>query len=95
MNYSITGKEVNDRWELRRASTSVPTPEAKPVWLQGVVTCEEASTLSRERYIPCLAPAVALVDNRDRRAYFMCGSCALHNIENRGARLMAYREERE
>lgn len=91
---AITGKEVADRFDVRRNETSVPITAAKPVWLQGLVTCEEASTLSRESYIPCLMPAVALVDNKDRRAYWMCGSCAIHNIENRGARLMAYREER-
>jgi hypothetical protein len=51
--------------------------------------CQEASTLSREKYIPCFAPAVAIVYSpRDRRPYWMCGNCANHNLSNRGALLV-------
>jgi hypothetical protein len=48
-------------------------------------TCQEASHLSREEYIPCGAPAVAVVDSGDAHPYFMCGPCAEHNVRNRGA----------
>lgn len=51
--------------------------------------CEEASPLSGGIYVPCLAPAVALVDNRDRRPYYMCLGCALHNVRNRSGKLLA------
>lgn len=47
--------------------------------------CQEASPLSSSTYIPCLAPAVAIIDNGDRRPYFMCGPCANHNVHNRRA----------
>ena len=52
-------------------------------------TCEEASIFSRERYIPCGQPAVALVKNRDPKPYFMCEGCADHNVRNRGATILA------
>lgn len=44
---------------------------------------------SRERYIPCGQPAVALVKNRDPNPYFMCMGCADHNVRNRGAKIIA------
>jgi Zn finger protein HypA/HybF involved in hydrogenase expression len=48
-------------------------------------SCEEASVLSKESYIPCGAPATKLVYHRkDRRTYPMCPPCASHNIRNRG-----------
>lgn len=51
--------------------------------------CEEASILSREKFIPCCRPVVALVwHERDKRAYMMCLACAGHNVENRGGRLL-------
>ncbi len=46
--------------------------------------CEEASSLSAERYIPCNAPATRLIRNRDG-VYRMCDACANHNVRNRGA----------
>ena len=54
-------------------------------------TCEEASVLSKETYIPCGQPAAEIVwHNKDRRAYRMCAPCADHNIRNRGGiRLVA------
>jgi hypothetical protein len=51
--------------------------------------CQEASVLSKEKYIPCFAPAVAIVFSpKDRRAYWMCPGCASHNLSNRGALLV-------
>jgi hypothetical protein len=51
--------------------------------------CQEASILSRATYIPCCAPAVAIVyHDRDRRGYYMCLPCADHNIRNRGGKLV-------
>lgn len=51
--------------------------------------CEEASTLSREFFIPCAKPAQSLIwHERDRKAYMMCHPCASHNVVNRGARLV-------
>jgi hypothetical protein len=42
--------------------------------------CEEASTLSREVYIPCNAPATTIMrDTRDGVQYRMCDACAFHN----------------
>lgn len=51
--------------------------------------CQEASVFSRESYIPCGAPAVAIVDNGDSRPYYMCEGCADHNVRNRGARVVS------
>jgi len=56
-------------------------------------TCEEASMLSSDRYIPCGKPAVALVKNRDPRPYFMCMGCADHNVTNRGAEVLQRKED--
>ena len=51
--------------------------------------CEEASPLSREKYIPCNAPAVAIIyHDRDRREYRMCAPCADHNVRNRGGKMV-------
>jgi len=57
--------------------------------------CEEASTLSREFYVPCNAPATLLVKNRDPRPYRMCAACADHNVHNRGARVVRPLTEEE
>lgn len=52
--------------------------------------CEEAHTLSRETYIPCGRPAVAVVwSGRDGKAYRMCVGCADHNIHARRCVLLA------
>lgn len=52
--------------------------------------CQEASTLSRETFIPCNRPACAVVwHERDGRAYLMCHECADHNVHNRRGRLLA------
>ncbi len=45
--------------------------------------------LSHSSYIPCSAPAVAIVHHiRDRRSYYMCLPCADHNCR-RGGKLIA------
>jgi hypothetical protein len=48
--------------------------------------CEEASTLSGKKYIPCNAPAVAIVGwkGRSDAPIRMCAMCEDHNIKNRG-----------
>ena len=51
--------------------------------------CEEASFLSREKYVPCGALASSAVyHEKDRRWYFMCAACADHNVRNRGGVLL-------
>jgi len=55
-------------------------------------SCEEASPRSKETFIPCGAPAVALVDNGDSRPYFMCFGCADHNEKNRGAKILGTKD---
>jgi hypothetical protein len=53
--------------------------------------CEEASINSRETFIPCGAPAKAVVwHERDgKHTYLMCAPCAHHNVKNRGGKLIA------
>jgi hypothetical protein len=64
-----------------------PCEESKPI--PKGAQCQEASVLSRESYIPCRAPAVAIVrHDKDRRSYYMCLPCADHNIRNRGGKLI-------
>jgi hypothetical protein len=53
------------------------------------VQCQEASPLSTHSYVPCDKPATFLVDNGDQRPYLMCGLCAHHNVQNRGAKILA------
>jgi len=57
--------------------------------------CQEASIHSRQSYIACGAPGEAIVfhDRDGRQAYIMCLPCAWHNIENRGAKLLASANE--
>ena len=52
--------------------------------------CEEASTLSGEKYIPCNAPATVLVKHKGRTEgpYRMCPECASHNVHNRNAEIV-------
>lgn len=43
--------------------------------------CEEASSMSRDFYIPCNAPASKVLScDRDGRDYRMCEPCAWHNL---------------
>ena len=63
-----------------------PRKKTQPAELKaGEGRCQEASTLSGERYIPCNAPAVALVGwkGRDEKPIRMCAMCEYHNIKNR------------
>jgi len=60
--------------------------------------CQEASVLSRDRYIPCGQPAVRLIWSKDtppdkRIAYAMCGACADHSVRNRGLKLVQVDEQ--
>lgn len=48
-------------------------------------TCQEASPMSRETFIPCGRPATCIVDNGDEHPYWMCEGCADHNVRNRRA----------
>ncbi len=53
-------------------------------------TCQEASALSRMRYLACGQAAEVIVHHaKDRRAYYMCAMCADHNIRNRGGAELA------
>lgn len=61
---------------------------AKILLEKGIALCEEASPLSKDIFIPCLMPAVAIVDNGDSKSYFMCFGCADHNERNRGAKIL-------
>lgn len=51
--------------------------------------CEEASTLSREFYTPCNAPAVYIVGwkGRSDAPIRMCAACTDHNVRNRGGEI--------
>lgn len=56
--------------------------------------CQEASSMSATRYIPCGDDATKLVlSDRGTRLYFMCEPCADHNVRNRGAILVATHQE--
>lgn len=56
--------------------------------------CQEASVFSRDSYIPCNGPAVAIVHHdKDRRSYYMCAGCASHNIHNRGGKLVRVKHD--
>jgi hypothetical protein len=59
--------------------------------------CEEASTLSREHYIPCNRPATNMVGwpHRNEGPYRMCDMCTDHSVRNRGAVIVGeFRAER-
>ena len=61
----------------------------KRILFEAVPLCQEASTLSRQTYIPCNYPAKFLVENRDQTMYFMCDPCTSHNVKNREAKIIA------
>jgi hypothetical protein len=66
-----------------------PIPPVKPGRIPKDARCQEASVFSREKYIPCGAPATTVVSHdRDGREYYMCLPCAGHNVRNRGARFV-------
>jgi len=53
---------------------------------QAVLLCEEAHPSSREKFIPCAAPAARFIlSERGKKVYAMCAGCASHNTHNRGA----------
>lgn len=64
-------------WPVSNVSQRMPPPGA---------TCQEASSLSHNTYIPCGRPAAFVVKNSDPSPYAMCAACADHNVRNRGAR---------
>ena len=47
--------------------------------------CQEASPISKGEYVPCGRIAEYIVDSGDEHPYWMCPSCAVHNVKNRGA----------
>lgn len=51
--------------------------------------CEEASTASREFYIPCNRPATRIVGwiGRPDTPIRMCDFCTAHNVKNRGGEI--------
>lgn len=56
--------------------------------------CQEASTLSVDRYIPCASQAQTIVYHaRDHRGYYMCLPCAIHNLRNRSGKLVSAETE--
>jgi hypothetical protein len=62
-------------------------PPTSPAELKaGPDGCEEASLLSKERYIPCNRPAEHIVGwkGRSETPVRMCAMCADHNVKNRG-----------
>jgi hypothetical protein len=62
----------------------------EPIHIPPDAKCQEASVLSRQKYIPCGAAASAIVYHaKDGRAYYMCSPCASHNVKNRGGILVA------
>lgn len=68
-------------------------PVSPPETLAGL-KCQEASALSRQTYVLCAKPAVAVIwHEKDNRAYPMCHPCAWHNVRNRGGRLLMSTEE--
>lgn len=65
----------------------VPPPEQTE-------TCEEASSLFKDRYIPCGMPTDKFVyHRREHRTYPMCKMCAFHNLKNRGGQEAVSEEE--
>jgi hypothetical protein len=50
-------------------------------------TCEETTGMIGDTYIRCERPATTLVQHRGRTEgpYWMCATCASHNLENRDA----------
>lgn len=75
-----------NRYFHHQGDDVVPSPTEVPE----DALCQEASSISVKRYVPCCSPATALVFHRkDNRSYWMCPPCADHNIRNRGGILVA------
>lgn len=100
MCHQLEGALVHTRWTLlEKQRTSSPVPA---VYLANPVIagrpqrfiCQEASVFSGSKYIPCGEDATKLVlSERGRRIYPMCDACADHNVQNRGAVLVATHED--
>lgn len=80
-----------DEPEIPAEEPEIPAedPTGDPPLIPEDAKCEEASPLSRGTYIPCGAKAVAIVEHRGEKRYFMCLGCANHNVRNRGGKLIA------
>jgi hypothetical protein len=76
------------RKKLEMEPTDEIIPPSDPTSIPEGAKCQEASIFSQKIYIPCGAPAVAIIKNRDLNPYYMCFFCASHNIHNRGAKLL-------
>jgi hypothetical protein len=67
--------------------------EKRDIWWDKL-SCQEASMFSKETYIPCGQPAIAIIwHNKDKRAYPMCLGCADHNVKNRRGIELARKDE--
>lgn len=86
MSTAITRVNPCDAMDERAAAGVKPVAIGDASVLSDL-RCDEASMHSREFYIPCNAPAAAIVTNR-RQTVVMCLPCAWHNVRNRGARLL-------
>lgn len=87
------GKDVwpsgfeNNGWYDKAANVSQqPNLKAK----EGC--CEEASTQSRDFYIPCNNPAINMVGwkGRSDAPIRMCAMCTNHNVKNRGGEIISF-----
>lgn len=66
---------------------SVPDPSTIP----RDARCQEASSFSRETYLPCGAPAEYVIEHVGERCYYMCRACADHNVRSRGGVIRSMR----
>ncbi len=75
---------------LNKNPNTSPPYKAKPVIPSSPAEvpegkCQEASTRSREKYVPCMMPAIRVIQQPDGNLLRMCTICADHNTRNRGA----------
>ncbi len=72
---------MNETHEIPTIDETLPIPDD--------AVCQEASWLSKLRYIACGQPAVAIIrHDKDQRSYYMCGPCANHNVRSRGGKVV-------
>ena len=89
--FFVTNKEIHaSRWGSdKEIEDTVIAPVLSEDSIPEGTRCQEASVMSRNRYIPCGAPATAIVHHdKDRRSYYMCAACTDHNVRNRGGKLV-------
>lgn len=87
------GRTLNSqlqRGPIAAVSGTVIAPVSSLFEIPVGATCQEASTMSGNRYFPCGKPAEAIIESsrsatEDSRAFYMCMSCAMHNLRNRNA----------